>query len=156
MTWNDVYKENILLDKMFYDTPNLDIIRKNKLELLVEIGEFANETKCFKYWSTKLPNKEKSLEELADCFIMCLSFFNYLHLDLNIKEINEKQDVILLFLKLYELGITFAKEEKKETINAFFNNLLLIGFSLGYSNDEMINACLKKIRMNIERIKEEY
>ena len=40
-----------------------EIVRKNRLELLVELGELANETRCFKYWSMRQTGeKEKVLE----------------------------------------------------------------------------------------------
>lgn len=40
---------------------------KRVLALVVEIGELANETRCFKYWSLKGPSdKETLLEELSD------------------------------------------------------------------------------------------
>ena len=46
---------------------------KRLLALLVEFGEFANETRCFKYWSLKpMSEKEVVLDEYADamhCFL---------------------------------------------------------------------------------------
>ena len=37
------------------------------IALLVEIGEFANSTRCFKYWSNKpSETKERVLDEYAD------------------------------------------------------------------------------------------
>ena len=56
-----IYENNKRLDIIFFEryknTP--DFFKKNCIELLVELGEFANETKCFKYWSEKESNKEK-------------------------------------------------------------------------------------------------
>ena len=44
------------------------------LALLVELGEFANETRCFKYWSYKGPSpKETILDEYADGLHFLLS-----------------------------------------------------------------------------------
>ena len=44
------------------------------LALLVELGEFANETRCFKYWSEKPPSpKERILDEYADALHFFLS-----------------------------------------------------------------------------------
>ena len=156
MNWNDVYKENIKLDKMFYDTPSIDIINKNKLELLVEFSEFANETKCFKYWSSKTPNKDMILEELADCFIMTLSFFNYLNLNLNINQLELDKDNINLFFKLYKLGVSFIDKESDIIIKDIFNTLLNIGYNLDLSDNDMITSCLNKINKNKLRIKDGY
>src|SRR5690625_2367570 len=45
--------------------------------LLVEIGEMANETRCFKYWSNKEPSKKKViLEEYVDCMHFLLGIGN--------------------------------------------------------------------------------
>ena len=151
MNWNDVYKENIELDKLFYENPSIDIINKNKLELLVEFSEFANETKCFKYWSSKSPNKDMMLEELADCFIMTLSFFNYLNLDLNVNNFNLDKDNINLFFKLYKLGVSFDI-----IIKDIFNTLLNIGYNLNLTDNDMITSCLNKINKNKLRIKDGY
>lgn len=46
-----IYKETKYLDELFslqYDIKSPEIIQKYKLELLVEFGELANETRCFK------------------------------------------------------------------------------------------------------------
>ena len=47
----DLYENKIKLDEYFIKEygNSEDIILKNKLELLVELGELANESKCFKY-----------------------------------------------------------------------------------------------------------
>lgn len=49
-----IYKETKYLDDLFslqFDIKSPEIIKKYKLELLVEFGELANETRCFKFWS---------------------------------------------------------------------------------------------------------
>ena len=56
---------------------------KNILSLLVEIGELANEVRCFKYWSTKPRSSDKIvLEEYAYVLIMILTLCNYLDADI--------------------------------------------------------------------------
>ena len=49
----EIYQESKRLDSLFGEQNDLfsdEIIEKNILELLVEFGELANETRCFKYW----------------------------------------------------------------------------------------------------------
>lgn len=47
------------------------------LALSVEVGEFANATRCFKYWSLKPPeSKERLLDEYADILHFLLSVAN--------------------------------------------------------------------------------
>src|SRR3954469_23285631 len=46
---------------------NEDLFNRKVLALLVEIGELANETRCFKFWSVKPPSdKQVILEEFVD------------------------------------------------------------------------------------------
>ena len=51
-----------------------DLFNRKVLALLVEVGELANETRCFKFWSVK-PSSEKSvvLEEFVDGIHFILS-----------------------------------------------------------------------------------
>ena len=76
---SNIYKVTKQIDEQFalYYGNDEEIVRKNRLELLVELGELANETRCFKYWSTKQTGeKEKVLEEYIDCLFMVLYFSN--------------------------------------------------------------------------------
>ena len=60
----EIFLKNKVLDEKFNEEYNLydeEIINKNLLELLVEISEFANETKCFKYWTKKTINHDDML-----------------------------------------------------------------------------------------------
>ena len=51
----NIYKITKRLDEQFalHYNDNQEMVRKNRLELLVELGELAKETRCFKYWSIK-------------------------------------------------------------------------------------------------------
>lgn len=54
--WYEIYAENKRLDEIFinrYKESDPEFVRKNGIEFLVELGEFVNETKCFKYWTIK-------------------------------------------------------------------------------------------------------
>ena len=82
--FNDVFKANKELDEMFNTTfPADEMVKKNKLELLVEIGELANETRYFKYWSNKPMDMELVKMEYADCIIITLYFFNIMNISLD-------------------------------------------------------------------------
>ena len=82
----EVYERNKILDQIFIDKfekIDKDMYKKNKLELLVEIGELANESKCFKYWSNKPMDMELVKMEYADCIIITLYFFNIMNISLD-------------------------------------------------------------------------
>lgn len=151
-----VYKKNKELDEKFnslYNMNDFDIIRKNKLELLVELGELANETKCFKYWSNKDIDKEKIKEEYADCLIMVLCFFNMF--DINLDETfimpKIKYDVVDLFGHLYKLCSDFYHKEDRDLIKLIFVNFIELGHLLDLTDEEIIDVCLMKINKNFER-----
>ena len=64
------------LDCKIMESHNLgetdEIIRAKVLALYVELGELANETRCFKYWSLKPPSsKAAMLEEICRCLTFC-------------------------------------------------------------------------------------
>src|SRR5574344_2358436 len=76
-------QEKLDLDIAIKHNVSYDSTRNRRiLALLVEIGELANETRCFKYWSNKKAS-EKSiiLEEYADG----MHFYLSLGVDLNVK-----------------------------------------------------------------------
>ena len=151
-----VYKKNKELDEKFnslYNMNDFNIIRKNKLELLVELGELANETKCFKYWSSKDINNEDLREEYADCLIMVLCFFNMynINLDENFVIPKIKYDVVDLFGHLYKLCSEFYHEDNRDLIKLIFVNFIELGHLLKLTDDEIIEVCLMKINKNFER-----
>ena len=154
--FNIIYEENKNLDKKFdelYDMNNIDIIRKNKLELLVELGELANETKCFKYWSNKPSDINKVKEEYADCLIMVFSFFNMydINLDEDFKITKIRYDIVDLIGQLYHLCSEFYYNENRDLIKQIFVNFIDLGHQLLLSDDDIIKACLDKIKINYSR-----
>lgn len=156
LQFNEVYQKNKELDQVFdnlYDASNYDIIRKNKLELLVELGELANETKCFKYWSNKPIQLDKVKEEYADCLIMVLCFFNMydIKLDEDFRQTKIKRDLVDMIGHLYKLCSDFYHEDNRDLIKMIFVDFIELGYLLELSDDDIINACLVKIKKNHER-----
>ena len=154
--FNKVYEENKKLDAMFENSfTDSKMHEKNKLELLVEIGELANETRFFKYWSNKKMNIDLVKGEFADCFMMALSFFDVLNISLDgefKKTIDyDKTDI---FAKLYELGILFYKSDSIEIIKEFFSTLITLGYIIGFTDEDIIDFTLAKIERNKERFEE--
>ena len=157
--FNEIYKANNELDDMFikkYD--HVDLVRKNKIELLVEIGELANETKCFKYWSSKKADMSLVEMEYADCVIMTLCFFNLLKIKLDdqFPEITDNLDDISIFAKIYSLASNFYYQEDASIIKELFVYLLKLGYHLGFNNDDIKRICMKKINCDKERFREDY
>lgn len=148
--FNEVFKANKELDQMFEDTFKDDeMIKKNKLELLVEIGELANETRYFKYWSNKPINLELVKGEYADCMIITLYFFNIMNisLDEDFKEIEEYNKVDI-FGRLYKLASDFYYNDDKAIIKEIFVTIIKLGYLIGFTDNDIISACMNKINKN--------
>ncbi len=158
--WNKIFKINKELDKIYY-AKYLDkeplFYEKNCIGLIVEIAELANETKCFKYWSIKKQDKEKVLEEYADTITMTLCLFT--KFDLKIENIPEHYDTdnkILLFNELFIDSSNMLKDGNEMLIKRIFSNLIYLGELLCYNEEELINACYKKMNILKERLNSDY
>ena len=80
MKFTELFKMQYQLDKTINDKHNTTYettLTKRIMAFMVELGEFANETRCFKYWSVK-PSSEKEvvLEEYIDGIHFILSLYN--------------------------------------------------------------------------------
>ena len=156
--WNKLYDNNLRLDKIFIDKYGNDkeFYKKNRIELLVEIGEFINETKVFKYWSIKKRDNKKVLEECADVITMILSFYGVHKLE--IKEFNlELNDKVLdKIIDLYNEASLYSKNNNINNISNIFKIVLEILYSLGYQEEDILEAINNKQLVIEERLNSEY
>ncbi|HBM70322.1 MAG TPA: dUTPase [Firmicutes bacterium] len=131
---------------------------KRVLALLVELGEFANETRCFKFWSNKGPSpKEVILDEFADA----LHFFLSLGLELGVSRYSHKfnvtsKDLTTSILNVYELVSKLHDEFDAESYCKAFSAFLNIIPLFDYSSSDVINAYKKKMEVNHNRQKNNY
>ncbi len=156
--WEDIYKENKRLDIIFMSKYKEDskIYEKNCIELMNEISEFANETKCFKYWSIKKMNKEKALEEYADVITMSLSFFTILNVKLEIIPHTDTIDVLYLLNKLYSNVSLLYENKSDKLVKQIFSDVLYLGDLFNFSDKEKYDACYKKMKIIEERLNSDY
>ena len=157
----DIYKETKHLDELFalqYDIRSQVIIKKYKLELLVEFGELANETRCFKFWSTRQTgDKEKVLEEYIDCLFMILYFCNITNVSLEEEfPVVEEKDIITTFLTLYEYGSDLSKNLERETIKKLLVEILYLASLLDFTLDDLVRETKKKSLIIQERLESDY
>lgn len=157
--WNKMYSNNKYLDEIFISKYKNDnkLYQKNCVELMVEIGEFVNETKVFKYWTTKFPNKDKMLEEYADVITMILSFYGIYNLE--IKETYnkiEETDILKVIMELYNKSYLFYKENNKDILEEIFNYTLYLGKLLNFNEDEILNAIENKQKIIELRLNSDY
>lgn len=157
----EIYQESKRLDSLFGEQNDLfsdEIIEKNILELLVEFGELANETRCFKYWSIKpMSDKEVILEEYIDCLFMILCFCNMTNVSMDEAFPTATQENIVgTFLTLYKDGLNLKKNLPKETVKQLLVNILYLADLLNFQYKDIKKGVSKKSLIIRKRFKENY
>jgi len=155
----EVYQRNIELDEIFFNNYGNDNLtfKKNCVELLVELGEFINETKCFKYWSTKEPNKDLVLEELADVITMLMYFANLNKMSVAKYKVTENnEDLFALINNTYLASTKLMEDMNEDNIDKIFILIYKIAYILDIKDREIIDAIKKKHKIIYERLNSDY
>lgn len=157
----ELYKIQKELDDRIYEEHNLEgknLIPAKILALQVELGELANETRCFKFWSNKGPSsKETILEEYVDCLHFILSIGldnNFTNIDLG--QIDNSKDLVEQFQDIYVRIVTLQYESKIDNYKKLFDNFLLLGKKLGFTKKEIYDSYIQKNKINHQRQDEGY
>lgn len=136
-----------------------DLFDRKALALLVEIGELANETRCFKFWSLK-PSSEKQviLEEFVDGihFILSLGLECGFEQELNLEQRESMLTVSEQFLIIYEKVSEFRKTKSFADYREIFELYLQLAEKLGISEDEIEQAYIEKNEVNYKRQENNY
>lgn len=155
----ELYNKNKELDNIFWNkySNSKDIFDKDSIELLVEIGEFINETKCFKYWSIKEIDKSCMLEELADVITMLMTFANRINMDISNYSVNDVDiDLLTLINNTYYLATKVKDELTQELLDKLFINILGIAYKLNITNDDIKESLDKKQKIILKRLNSNY
>lgn len=145
---------NILAKHNLESTP--EIFEKRIIAFFVELGEFANEERSFKYWSQKpAAPKDRQLDEYVDGLHFLLSLGNSLNYDFKNHEFgNENLSDIQLKTVYFEIlsNLTsFAKSKKIQQFQNLFNDYLTIAQVCNYSETEILQAYDQKNAINFQR-----
>lgn len=146
-------------------------VAKDRLGLLVKLGELANEVNAWKYWKKgKFTDRDKAAEKLGECIAFALVLikennrFNAVKLDSRVVEIAYKitetenrckgkdkaafldgQEVAMLLDAIYYL-----------TINELYNTAIIkifeVGFLLNLSFESIVKAYYKERGKVLENI----
>lgn len=126
---------------------------KRTLALLVELGEFANATRTFKYWSNKpSESKERVLDEFADGlhFLLSLGIDQGFEVD-SIEVFDDGNSLTDNLLRTYELTSIFYSDQTRTNYLKMFYSYLVALFKLGYSWEEARDAYYLKLKENHNR-----
>lgn len=153
--FSTIIKMQNQLDKKIIINHNLSdsgTLTARFLALLVELGEFANEQRCFKYWSTK-SSSEKSimLEEYIDSLHFILSIGTSLKINFenfNFLEKTNYQDLNLAFIDLFSLVTTFFRTKSSNDFFELLNLYFTIGKKCKFDSEDIITCYIYKNEVN--------
>lgn len=136
-----------------------DVFEKKGLALIVELAELANETRVFKFWSSKGPSeREVILEEYVDSIHFLLS----LGIEKDLDMLNEwpeplaDKDLTSLFLKTNRSILEFMEQHSVSAYQTVWSCYGAIAEILGFSYEDVIEAYVAKNQKNYDRQKEGY
>ena len=136
-----------------------DVFREKGLALLIELAELANETRCFKFWSTKGPSDDAViLEEYVDSihFLLSLGIEKELH-TLTSWPVGEVEgELTQLFLETTAAIHRFLNELTMTSYEQVWIHYGAIAKKLGFKNEDIIIAYLAKNEENYNRQKTGY
>ena len=156
-----LFKKQLELDLDIQKRHNVtyeETLERRFLSLYVEIGELANATRCFKYWSNKPSEpRERVMDEFADGLHFLLS----LGVALNIKnkcfeQKETKEDLSNLFVKMYGVIDELHNKKNEDTYQKTFETFLLIASKLDMNIDDIFASYLLKLGENYHRQETNY
>lgn len=162
MDWTTLYETQRELDTYITNNHQLadkDLFNKKYLALLVELGELANETRTFKFWSTKNRNDPSAiLEEYVDGlhFILSLGIDKGYYFNGSVEKNPNKISETDQFNALFGQCVAFKNLQSKENYQELFIQFLRLGNLLGFNETEIQAAYFKKNERNFARQDEGY
>lgn len=126
---------------------------KRLLALAVELGELANETRCFKFWSNKAPSaKEVIMDEYADGIHFLLSLGIPLKTEkFEYQLFENNEELTVQFHKMYSLVENLRNNYNLENYELALQYYLNIVLTLGFHAEDITNAYLSKLEVNHKR-----
>lgn len=161
MNWKPLFEMQQQLDQYIQSNHQVtsdQLFERKILALFVELGELANETRCFKFWSVKEPSpREVILEEYVDGIHFILSLG--LDAEFQLEEVDHQPyngDLTGLFNQLYR-AIDYYRDDRTEiTYLTVFGLFLTLGKELGFTDQDIQSAYFEKNEVNFKRQDEQY
>ena len=139
-------------------------ITKLRIAVAVELSEFLNEWKQFKYWSkSKKKDTEKMLVEYADGLHMILSLGLALGIELRHVDVIKNGTIYDKVLKVLHIltNDIFKDDESYREVSLYYYEILLgtylgIAKDVGFTESDIIISYHMKNMINHKRISEGY
>jgi len=156
LDWNILFSKQQKLDQYIIDNHQLtnnDLFEEKILALLVELGECANETRCFKFWSEKEASpKPVILEEYVDNihFLLSLGLDKGFRFS-NVEVLVTNKTVTEQFNIVFQHALAFHTKRTEETYKKLFQAYLQLGSLLGFTPEDIFKAYDEKNEVNYRR-----
>ncbi len=155
MNWTTLFDQQRRLDERIKEEHQLsgNQFDERLLALLVELGELANETRSFKFWSTKGPSpQDVILEEYVDGIHFLLSLglalgYERESFPAGSSYLDATDAFLDVFRKVTNFGLS-KTEAMYETLMAAY---LELGYTLGFNEELIMMAYVSKNKQNHER-----
>ncbi len=161
MNWTELFRQQKELDQFIQKSHHLekeDLTERKILAFGVELGELANETRCFKFWSLKEASPEEKVpEEYVDGLHFLLSLG--LEMDYVFDELESGsicKDTTRQFLLVYRAVSQFEQDLGYTSYHRLFQAFIALGEKLGFTREEVMNSYLAKNKVNHQRQEEGY
>lgn len=156
MNWDKLFTMQGKLDEYIcanHQLENKNLFNEKFLALLVELGELANETRCFKFWSTQgSSDRQIVLEEYVDNIHFLLSLGiekEYEFSKITIEPTTENKTN--QFNQVFRSAIHFYECQTEESYMKMIESYLQLANLLGFTECDIFNAYIEKSEVNYER-----
>ncbi|UQD52967.1 dUTPase [Bacillus methanolicus] len=161
MNFQKLFEMQKALDRHIESKHQLDenLFDRKVLALLVELGELANETRCFKFWSLKPASPDKVvLEEFVDGihFILSLGIECGFEHAIELPKSKTTASLNEQFLRVYQLIINFKQLRTFHYYQLMFQGYLELANLLGFTSEQIEQAYIEKNEVNYERQRQGY
>ena len=152
----NLYQKQAQLDARIADNHHVTYATTRErriLALLVEIGEFANATRCFKYWSNKA---SEDIAIVLDEYVDGLHFFLSLGIDIKTSKstyhyTKHADNLTKQILETYRLSALFYKNQDEKSYIKAFQSFINIVPLLKVRWSTIEKAYYKKLGENYSR-----
>ena len=135
--------------------PN-SLLKQKSIALEVELSEFANEVRFFKFWSNKLSNQDKALTEYVDALHFMLSIANDLGIEYEgiMEEIADEKETDIesayYWTKKWSLNI-YINPDPVFVWTVAFSWFWVLGEIAGFTQLDIYYRYLEKNSINHQR-----
>ena len=153
----NISEKQKILDKYILERNNLkeneEIFDKKIIALFVELGEFANELKFFKYWSKKEKSADEIiLDEFVDIIHFLISIANNLNYnDWKLEISTENKKIELIFLEIINLITILQKNKDNKILKEIIIKVLEIGIIYNFKIEKIFDSYQLKNEINFVR-----